>query len=413
MLVLTVLCTLLLVAAYLAAYIDPRKAWIFAFPGLVFPAIYVAEVLLGLWWVVRWKKYAFGVAAVLLLGIGAAGRFYRPDLRKCYAEPKPSRSELVVMSYNVMGFNNRFAGEGKPTVQLIADLVNANNTDIVCFQELGGDLSKPAVNSFIPDLKYYKAFPYELEWSEGSYFTGLGIYSRYPIVASGLLPADGSDRAFSMWADIRIQRDTVRVFNNHLNSTYIDNDDIDYLSSLKFVSGERTRRAAAGPVFGDSRQTARELYAPCSPGRTGGGVCCAVALSGCRMRRLQRYACVVRLPAGDARSPRCFRREGVGNFGYVRQAFQHVPDRLYPRLGGGGGLALLHVRQCLFRPYAGARRSGTCGGVGPFGNGAYYRVSAFRYDWTGPLVRPRYRRKMAAVPPLPYSLFISSCRCVR
>ena len=254
MLVLTVLCTLLLVAAYLAAYIDPRKAWIFAFPGLVFPAIYVAEVLLGLWWVVRWKKYAFGVAAVLLLGIGAAGRFYRPDLRKCYAEPKPSRSELVVMSYNVMGFNNRFAGEGKPTVQLIADLVNANNTDIVCFQELGGDLSKPAVNSFIPDLKYYKAFPYELKWSEGSYFTGLGIYSRYPIVASGLLPADGSDRAFSMWADIRIQRDTVRVFNNHLNSTYIDNDDIDYLSSLKFVSEERTR-ARFSEIAGKLRES--------------------------------------------------------------------------------------------------------------------------------------------------------------
>ena len=153
-----------------------------------------------------------------------------------------------------MGFNNRFAGEGKPTVQLIADLVNANNTDIVCFQELGGDLSKPAVTSFIPDLKYYKAFPYELEWSEGSYFTGLGIYSRYPIVASGLLPADGSDRAFSMWADIRIQRDTVRVFNNHLNSTYIDNDDIDYLSSLKFVSEERTR-ARFSEIAGKLRES--------------------------------------------------------------------------------------------------------------------------------------------------------------
>ena len=371
MLVLTVLCTLLLVAAYLAAYIDPRKAWIFAFPGLVFPAIYVAEVLLGLWWVVRWKKYAFGVAAVLLLGIGAAGRFYRPDLRKRYAEPKPSRSELVVMSYNVMGFNNRFAGEGKPTVQLIADLVNANNTDIVCFQELGGDLSKPAVNSFIPDLKYYKAFPYELEWSEGSYFTGLGIYSRYPIVASGLLPADGSDRAFSMWADIRIQRDTVRVFNNHLNSTYIDNDDIDYLSSLKFVSEERTRAR-----FSEIAGKLRESYMRRAPQAE----LVAEYVAQSPYPVVQRYACVVRLPAGDARSPRCFRREGVGDFGYVRQAFQHVPDRLYPRLGGGGGLALLHVRQCLFRPYAGSRRSGTCGGVGPFGNGAYYRVSAFRYD---------------------------------
>lgn len=241
MLALTVVCTLLLIAAYLARYVDPRRAWLFAFPGLVFPAIYIAEMLLGLWLVVRWKKYALGVAVVLLFGIGAAGRFYRPDLRRHYAEAKPSRAEVVVMSYNVMGFDKRFASEDRSTMGLIADLVNANNVDIVCFQELGGDLSKPAINQSIPELKYYKIFPYELDSSEGSYFTGLGIYSRYPIVASGMLPAHDSDRVFSMWADIRIQRDTVRVFNNHLNSTYIDNDDIDFLSSLKFVSEERTR----------------------------------------------------------------------------------------------------------------------------------------------------------------------------
>ena len=48
MLALTVVCTLLLIAAYLARYVDPRRAWLFAFPGLVFPAIYIAEMLLGL-----------------------------------------------------------------------------------------------------------------------------------------------------------------------------------------------------------------------------------------------------------------------------------------------------------------------------------------------------------------------------
>lgn len=57
-----------------------------------------------------------------------------------------------------------------------------------------------------------------------------------------------------MWADIRIQRDTVRVFNNHLNSTYIDNDDIDYLSSLKFVSEERTR-ARFSEIAGKLRES--------------------------------------------------------------------------------------------------------------------------------------------------------------
>ncbi|HIW97324.1 MAG TPA: endonuclease/exonuclease/phosphatase family protein [Candidatus Tidjanibacter gallistercoris] len=254
MLVLTVACTLLLLAAYLARYIDPRRAWVFAFPGLVFPAIYVAELMLCLWWIVRWKKYAVVVAAVLLAGIGAAGRFYRPDLRRHYDEPVPSRSELVVMSYNVMGCNGRFASGGKSTAQLIVDLIDANNVDIVCFQELGGTLAGTGAKSLLPDLKYSKVFPYESEGAKGDYFTGLGIFSRYPIVASGLLPAPDSDRNFSMWADIRIQRDTVRVFNNHLNSTYIENDDIDFLSSLKFVSGERTR-ARLSEITGKLRES--------------------------------------------------------------------------------------------------------------------------------------------------------------
>ncbi len=55
---------------------------------------------------------------------------------------------------------------------------------------------------------------------------GLAIYSRYPITGRGVLDAD-AETLRSMWADIRIKRDTVRVVNNHLQSTYINNDDVD------------------------------------------------------------------------------------------------------------------------------------------------------------------------------------------
>lgn len=240
-LALTLVCSLLLIAACLARYIDPRKVWFFAFPGLIFPVLYIGEMVCGLWWIIRWKKYAVGVAVILLAGAGAAGAFYRPDLRRHYSEESPSRSELVVMSYNVMGFNSRFSSADSTVVERIASLITANNVDIVCFQEIGGNLSRPEITGLLPDLKYYKVYPYNSGDNGKTYYSGLALYSRYPILDTGLLPSKDDDRNFAMWADIRIQRDTVRVFDVHLNSTYIDNEDIDYLSSFKFVSGSRPK----------------------------------------------------------------------------------------------------------------------------------------------------------------------------
>lgn len=255
MLVLTVMCTLLLLTAYLARYISPESAWFFAFPGLIFPVLYIAEMILGLWWVIRWKKIAIAVAAVLLIGIGAAGAYYKPDFRKRYAESKPAGSEVVVMSYNVMHFNSRFAQDGKSTAELIADLVNSNNVDILCMQEFGKNISSaPEINGFIGDLKHYKYQPY-IHDDGSTYTSGLAIYSRYPVIASGILPPVDSVRTFSMWADIRIQRDTVRVFNNHLHTTYIDNDDIDYLSSLKFVSREEKPKTRISEIVRKLRES--------------------------------------------------------------------------------------------------------------------------------------------------------------
>lgn len=254
-LVMTVICTLLLVAACLARYIDPRSAWFFAFPGLVFPVLYMAEIVFALWWTARWKKYAIGVVVVLLLGIGAAGTFYRPDPRRHYEERVPSRNEIVVMSYNVMGFNSRFSTADSTVKELIASLVKENNVDILCFQEFGGNLDRPEIDHLLPDLKYHRIYPYSLDGNASAYSSGLAVYSRYPIVSSGLLPSsEDDDRNFAMWTDIRIQRDTVRVFDVHLNSTYIDNDDIDYLSSFKFVSGTR-RRARIGEIVNKLRES--------------------------------------------------------------------------------------------------------------------------------------------------------------
>ncbi len=136
MLVLSVLCALLLLCACLSKFIDPEKAPFLAFPGLVFPVLYVAGLLLMLYWVVRWRVYAVVMIVVLLLGVGNAGLFYRLDLSKQYGQQqKPSQSEVVVMSYNVMGLSEDYASQGEDIGELVAEFVIDNNVDVLCLQE--------------------------------------------------------------------------------------------------------------------------------------------------------------------------------------------------------------------------------------------------------------------------------------
>ncbi len=247
MLVLTVSCSVALLAAYAARYVDPRDAWVFSFAGLVFPVLYVVEILLGMWWVARWKKYAWITVAVLLLGAGQARAFYKPDLRKRYAEDKPSRSDFVVMSYNVLQFKYKHMTDDRHPREAIADLINSNNIDILCIQEFSSDADVPETHALLENMKHFRFQSYG-ESRYGKYFGGLAVYSRYPIVASGAIPVEDDERYYSMWADIKLQRDTVRVFNSHLYNTHIDDEDMDYISNLKFVSEEDDKAHIAGIV---------------------------------------------------------------------------------------------------------------------------------------------------------------------
>lgn len=256
MAVVTAVCSLLLIGAMAARFVSPERMWWPALLGLIFPVLYAAGIVCCLWWVVRWKRVAIAVAVLLLFGLKPAGAYWQPDLRKHYGEEAPSKSDIVVMSYNVKGFDKQFATEEKTTRQLIADLANDNCVDILCCQEFAGDVSDPEIRPMLPDLPYFRVVPYDCD-SERTVYGGLAVFSRYPIVGWKALPARDEDRLFSMWADVKIGRDTVRVFNNHLNSTYLGSSDVDYLSSFRFVSAEG-RKARVGDIVRKLRDSYRK-----------------------------------------------------------------------------------------------------------------------------------------------------------
>lgn len=56
---------------------------------------------------------------------------------------------------------------------------------------------------------------------------GTVIYSKYPIVNHGEISFN-SEINGALWADIKINRDTIRVFNNHLQTTNFSQNQLEY-----------------------------------------------------------------------------------------------------------------------------------------------------------------------------------------
>ena len=148
---------------------------------------------------------------------------------------------------------------------------------------------------------------------------GLAIYSKYPVVRRGGIHYPESNNA-SMWADVIMHRDTLRVYNNHMQSTQVNESDREYLSGTglsadslgderlkdilrKLGRNFRVRAAQADSIAGIIHDgTPRVLY----------------------------------LPAVAGRPERRFLRKGTRDHFYVPRAARGFPDRLpvpFERLG--------------------------------------------------------------------------------
>lgn len=232
----TVLVALLLLFMYLAPYVSPDASWVFSVLGLVAPAIYVSGVMLFLYWVIRWRwGYASLLLALLLFGIPKISLYYKIDVLRRYGEPTYDRSALKVMAYNVRMF---YGDDGRSTVDSLAAFVNRCDPDILCIEEFN-DLARGAAARFdslvAPD---YRRAVYSRDGT-GTEGVSLAVYSKLRILASGCVDCINdvdTSRVAAVWADLKLDRDTVRVFCNHLRSTHIKSDDGEYLMNYRFLT---------------------------------------------------------------------------------------------------------------------------------------------------------------------------------
>ena len=121
MTLLTVVVGATMAVTYFVPYVNPAGVWFFPLLGLAAPAIYVATVILALYWVIRWRLLRAGtMLALVVIGLFKVSLFYKPEFRRSYGEESYDRRAFKVMTYNVRSF---FGESGASNVDDIVRLI--------------------------------------------------------------------------------------------------------------------------------------------------------------------------------------------------------------------------------------------------------------------------------------------------
>lgn len=202
-----------LLMSYLAVHISPEHFILPAFFGLLYPYLLVLNIVISVIWAVNLKFYALISAVVILIGFNHLGDFIRTSKKQ-----GDNSAQFTLMSYNVRLFNN-YEGPGSPTTEKeIIALIGEAKPGILCLQEYFVTGEPEKMNRTIAGAIGSGIYSHVKLSGRGSgRHYGIATFSRFPVVNRGEIIHPNSS-SLSIYTDIVVNADTVRIFNNHLQS---------------------------------------------------------------------------------------------------------------------------------------------------------------------------------------------------
>lgn len=241
--VLTILCLLSLLFAYLCPYIHPETFWLLPFFGLAYPVIICCTILLLLYWAFLRSRWFFTVLGVILLG----GNLHFRTLAVTFSPPLAGEADSTwrVMSYNVRLFDvyNESKTERLASRNAIISYIDKMQPDVLCFQEFyhqDAPTSFSTKDTLIRLLKikdYHERYSHKLN---GRQNFGICMLSRYPMIDKGNVTFEsGQTDNYCVYADIVKGEDTIRFYNIHLQSIKLQKNDYAMFGEENKQAGEK------------------------------------------------------------------------------------------------------------------------------------------------------------------------------
>lgn len=225
--VLNILLGIITISAYALPFLAPKAFPLLAVFTLFMPFVIALNFLFVLYWLLR-RKSQFLLSGILIL-IGLP--FFNSFFRFSEVNEPPNEKEWSIMSYNVRLFNHFDWLKGVDVNAPIQELFDELNPDVICIQEY---TPKHKIN--------FSAYPYQHIVMGGNKIkTGHAIFSKFPIARKGSVVLSENNTE-SIFADLLIHSDTVRVYNIHLQSVKISPDVHEIQENLQEVTQDRSKK---------------------------------------------------------------------------------------------------------------------------------------------------------------------------
>jgi endonuclease/exonuclease/phosphatase family metal-dependent hydrolase len=236
-----------LLLAYLCVYISPERFWLLALFGLAYPILLILNIILIIFWLIRKTGWFLISLSVVLLGWGHFKSLVQFPKFKTENSSKEITDTLMMetgdhvpvtfLSYNVRLFDYYEWSEEPEAGPSIYNLIHEKSPGILCLQEIFTQTKGEIPSLYSPDedaLFNYAQTAYAPSSSQKRNY-GIATLSVFPIIHKGEIRFPETHNLV-IYSDLLIDEDTIRVYNNHLQSIKLDKKEYDLMRILN--SGE-------------------------------------------------------------------------------------------------------------------------------------------------------------------------------
>ena len=223
----------LLIISLISPFINPHKFWLPAFAGLAFPYIFGVVLIFFLFILLRgYKKHLLIFLPIILYGSYIFSGYYHPG----FFNNETSEEETVkIMSFNVRLFDLYNWKNNEHNKNKIFKFLKEENPDIICLQEYyyqkdGKFSTTDTLLKFLSANHIHASFPVI---NKNNYCFGIATLTKFPIINKGEIIFPGTSN-MSIYTDVVMNGDTVRIYNNHLESIRFGKEDYNFINKLDF-----------------------------------------------------------------------------------------------------------------------------------------------------------------------------------
>ncbi|NBB22049.1 endonuclease/exonuclease/phosphatase [Runella sp. CRIBMP] len=208
--------------SYTLTYSAITGHWLAGFIMMSLPLLLVIHIVLVGFWLVFSPKRVWLSGLALLLSFPFWARTY--GLGPAEEETDSSKTEIKVLSYNVMSFDSYsyLVDKNPQNTNKLIEWVKKEDADVKCFQEFLNHRDRKDLQT-VAQLKkegysYYVSMQ-SIQDQGKDYSNGLAIFSKYPIIKQEQM--EFSNQNGIIYADINIKGDTIRFISVHLRSMIV------------------------------------------------------------------------------------------------------------------------------------------------------------------------------------------------